>query len=153
MNTDNTKPETKAVEYQVNTNVRISESDVHYRGVFSISEIKKGDLIERCPMVPLSNRSRYQQDPTIWDYMYGHTDCPCQECKNHGFIFYMILGYGMIYNHHESPNSSWTFHYDHLYADLIAEVDIQKDQEVFVSYGRKYWESRQTKVDDAKNNQ
>lgn len=141
------------IDYPINSKTKIGESKIHLRGVFSTTTIQKGELIERCPLVPLLNRSRYQHDATIWDYLYGHTNCSCQECKNHGFVFYMVLGYGMIYNHDDNPNASWVFYYDKLYADLIAEKNIETDQEIFVSYGTKYWEAREQKVDDAKNNQ
>jgi uncharacterized protein len=131
------------IEYPINNKVFIGKSDVHFRGVIASQPVKIGEIIERCPLVPLSNRSRYQYDPTVWNYMYGHTNCDCKECKNHGFVFYMVLGYGMIYNHKDEPNASWVFHYDHFYADLIASKDIEKEEEIFVSYGDKYWENRE----------
>ena len=149
---NNNQQETSDTEYPINANIQIQKSDTHFRGVFAKTPFKKGELIERCPMVPLANRSRYQNDSVIWDYLYGHTNCSCQECKNHGFVFYMVLGYGMIYNHNDQPNAIWIFQYDKLYADLIAETDIEHNQEIFVSYGTKYWEHREQKVENAKNN-
>lgn len=123
-------------------------SKVGGRGVFATSDIKEGELIERCPMVPLENRSRYQHDPSIWRYCYTKPLCDCSECNNHGFVFYMVLGHGMIYNHQDDHNADWKFDYKNLYADVIANRNILKGNEVFVSYGSGYFKNREKVVVD-----
>lgn len=130
-----------------NTNQFISEpssliearlSDVHFRGVFAKTKIAKDQIIEECPLVPLSNRSRYHSDPTIINYVYANKNCDCTECKTHGFIYYMVLGYGMLYNHRENPNAKWSFDYKNYIAQLIATTDIEQQEEIFISYGEQH---------------
>jgi len=148
-----TENSTKDIDYIQSRKIIIGNSKVHFRGVFATDDIEEGELIERCPMVPLSFRAKYQSDPQIWNYLYGHTTCDCKECKTHGFIFYMVLGYGMIYNHQDSPNTRMQFNYANLYVDIIAETKILKGEEIFVTYGDKYFKDRE-KIDvtHAKNN-
>ena len=115
--------------------VEVRLSDVHFRGVFSTQKIVKDQIIEECPLVPLSNRSKYHNDATIINYVYANKNCDCDECKKHGFMYYMVLGYGMLYNHEANPNAQWKFNYKEFIARLVALTDIEQSKEIFVSYG------------------
>lgn len=115
------------------------------RGVLATADISAGELIERCPMVKMAWRSNYLKDPVIWQYLYSQR-CNCNDCKNHGSTFYMVLGYGMIYNYQDIPNADWKFEYDKLYADVIANKDILKGEEIFVSYGSGYFSGDRNKI-------
>jgi hypothetical protein len=141
------------VEFIQSTKIKIDYSPIHFRGIFATDDIESEEIIERCPMVPLAFRSKYQHDPRIWEYLYTQPPCPCAECTNHGFMFHMVLGYGMMYNHQDTPNAKWKFDYANLVADVIAQRKILKGEEIFVSYGDKYFQQR-TKIDQdhAKNN-
>ena len=108
------------IEYYSPSKVIIGESNVHGRGIFATQSIPEGDIVERCPMVPLGFRSRYHTDPQIYRYLYSQPPCPCRECENHGFVFHMI--------------------------DIVAIKDIEKDTEIFVDYGTKYF-NNQPKID------
>jgi len=147
--------ETKKIEidYFQSKKIIVNNSEIHFRGVFATEDIESEELIERCPMVPLAFRSRYQSDPQIWDYLYSQKTCECNECKKHGFLFYMVLGYGMIYNHQDTPNTKWHFDYNNLVADVISQRKILKGEEIFVSYGTSYFKDREKiDIDYAKNN-
>jgi len=120
----------------------VNSSSIQGNGVFATEDISAGELIERCPMVRLTWRSNYIQEPTIWKYCYTQPKCDCSDCKNHGFYFWMVLGYGMIYNHQDDPNTKWEFNYDEAYADVIALSDIKKNQEIFVTYGSSYFRNK-----------
>ena len=134
--------------------IKVGLSDIEGRGVFATREIKEGDIIERCPMVPLAFRSRYHSDPQIYKYLYSQPTCPCNECKNHGFKFHMVLGYGMLYNHQDNANTEWQFDFPNHLADIIAIKDIKSGDEIFVDYGNKYFNDQQKieNTDNAKNN-
>ena len=135
----------KIIQYY-SPKVILGQSTVHGRGVFAVDDIKEDDLVERCPMVPLGFRSRYHTDPQIYRYLYAQPTCPCRECENHGFVFHMVLGYGMIYNHQDNANTQWKFDYPNMIADIIAVKDIPKNTEIFVDYGVKYF-NNQTKIE------
>lgn len=116
----------------------LKHSGIEGRGVFAYENIKKGDLIERCPLIQMEYRSKYQLDPTIFGYSYARyaTD---EESDKHGFLMYIAAGYGMMYNHQDNSNALWKFHYDQLIGDVVAITDIEKDQEIFVNYGNCYF--------------
>jgi hypothetical protein len=140
------------INFFINDKIRIAKSDIHGRGVFAVKDIPEGEIVERCPMVPLAFRSRYHSDPQIYNYLYTQPICPCNDCKNHGFIFYMILGYGMMYNHQDDANTTWRFDYTNMFADAISNRDIKTNDEIFVDYGTKYFHDKEKIDNNAKNN-
>ena len=110
-------------------------------GVFATDTIIPGEIIERCPMVQLAFRGRYHNDPQISRYLYTNR-CGCQQCGIHGPHMYMVLGYGMLYNHQNEPNTEWKFDWGKNYADVIAVKHIEPETEIFVSYGNRYFSNR-----------
>lgn len=122
--------------------ITVGYSDVEGIGVFAVKDISEGDIVERCPMVDFGWRSQYLNDPTIWQYCYFQPKCDCNDCKNHGSIVWMVLGYGMLYNHQDMPNTKWSFNYKERYADVVASKNIAAGEEIFVSYGSTYFNNR-----------
>lgn len=116
------------------------------RGVFATGDIQQGELIERCPMVQLNFRSKYHKDPQLFTYLYTNGSCQCEECKRHGNHMYMVLGYGMLYNHQDAPNANWRFNWAENIADLIAQTDIAAGEEIFTSYGNGYFNGGRKKI-------
>jgi SET domain-containing protein len=131
------------VEFFQASKIKIGKSfDVKMgMGVVATKDIEPGELVERCYMVPLAHRGRYQNDPQIKRYLYSNR-CPCDQCMIHGGTMYMVLGYGMIYNHQDAPNTEWSFHWDRNYADIHCIKHIKTGEEVFVSYGPNYFKDR-----------
>jgi SET domain-containing protein len=141
--TTTTTKEPIKVEYFAPTKIIVGYSRVEGVGVFATQDIKEGEIIERCPMVALAHRSNYQHDPQIYKYLYRQPICPCNECKRHGGVFNMVLGYGMLYNHQDIPNTDWKFDYVNKIADVVAVKNIAKNSEIFVSYGSSYFQNRE----------
>lgn len=142
-------PETSStnitVDYLESTKIKFFMSPIDGRGVVATQDISEREIIERCPMVPLMNRSRYQLEPTVWRYCYPKPLCDCSDCKNHGFLFFMVAGHGMIYNHQDDNNADIVFNFPKLYADVIAKKEIKKGEEVFVNYGEDYFKNIEKK--------
>jgi len=124
-------------------------------GVFATADIEVDEIIERCPMIQMTWRSKYHGDPQISKYLYSDKGCQCMQCKLHGHHMFMVLGYGMIYNHQDEPNTIWRFNYQNLLGDVVARKPIKAGQEIFVSYGSSYFNSRKKVVvgQDASNEQ
>lgn len=116
----------------------LKHSGIEGRGVFAFDHIKKGEIIERCPLIQMEYRSKYQLDPTIFGYSYARYSTD-HESEKHGFLMYIAAGYGMMYNHQDDSNALWKFNYDQLIGDVIAIQDIKKDAEIFVNYGNCYF--------------
>jgi len=112
-------------------------------GVFIEEDAEEGDLIESCPMIMMSWRHRYFGDPQIHRYLYQHTSCDCEECKRHGNRMYMVVGYAMIYNHQDDPNAVWAFDFNKLFGHLIATKPIKSGEEIFINYGKNYFQNAQ----------
>lgn len=128
-------------EFLHHKKIKLDYSPIHFRGVFAVEDIEPDEIIERCPMVPLDFRTKYHKDAQIFNYLYTNY-CPCQECANHGAKLMMVLGYGMIYNHKDTPNTVWEFDNKNLIADVVATMPIKAGEEIFVSYGENYFKNR-----------
>jgi hypothetical protein len=140
METNTTSPQSKP-DLPVPNKIRLGYSDIHFRGVFATEDIEEGEIIERCPAVVLAWRTNYQKDPVVWAYMYTNS-CPCEECKRHGAHFVMVMGWGQMYNHQDNNNASMNINIKDSLADVIARRKIKKGEEIFVSYGDKYFNGR-----------
>ena len=113
--------------------VIMDNSEIHGRGMFARRLIKKGEIIEKCPLI-IFNRNRVAVLSIIRDYDISTPD------GKHA----IMLGYGSIYNHSDDNNSSWDFN-EIPEIVVTAKRDIEKGEEVCVSYGLRYWEHRADK--------
>jgi hypothetical protein len=138
---DGANEEKPRIELPAHTKIRLGYSEIQGRGVFATGDIEEGELIERCPMVPLSWRMKYHHDPVIWKYCFTHS-CPCPRCDEHGGLFLMVLGYGQIYNHQDANNAKINFDLKNSVADIVALESISKGSEIFVNYGKDYFKNR-----------
>ena len=135
--------------YFKSEDIVVGYSEIEGIGVIATNNIASGQLIERCPMVRLDWRSNYINDPQLRKYCHSESNCGCstvtnpdKEYNTHGSVYWMVLGYGMIYNHQDSPNTEWSFYYDSSIVDVVATQDIPKGSEVYVSYGSNYFRNR-----------
>lgn len=113
----------------VNPNVEIKISDkLGVRGVFSNRDYKAGDIIEVCPCI--KSKKEFIKDIML-DYVFTYDD-------EHSLIGF---GYCSMYNHSDDYNALWTVLNDKQ-IKVYATKDIKKGDEIFISYGPKYWESR-----------
>lgn len=102
--------------------IKISESKLHGRGVFSATAIEKGELIT--------------QDPTIlvgidegWGYAYA---LPGDETA------VLALGPASMVNHAEEPNADVEI--SEAWVSLYATCEIPANEEILIDYGPVYWE-------------
>lgn len=123
----------------------LGKSAIHGIGVFATQSIQPGELVERCPMVPLSFRTNYHKDSKLYEYLYSNGEHN-SESEKHGYPMCMVLGYGMIYNHQDNPNANWKFNWAENYTDLVAQRFIAKGEEIFTHYGEYYF-SHRTKIE------
>jgi SET domain-containing protein len=106
----------------------VKESKVGGRGVFALQDFNKGDIIEICPCIKQQTNTIFGK---IFDYIFRFDD------DNSLLAF----GYCPMYNHSDNNNASWTIMNDEQ-MQVEALEDIKKGEEIFVSYGEPYWESR-----------
>lgn len=99
------------------------------RGVFAKLNIKKGKLIESCPLIIITpEECDLINQTSLVHYIYYLGDD-----KNHLVI---PLGMGAIYNHSYSPNAKYRAKLKSNLIDFIAIVDIKKDEEILINYNQ-----------------
>lgn len=117
--------------------VYVNKSSVHGIGVFASKSFQPTEIIEVFPIIPLYFRTHYQGDARVIDYCVVK-NCECEECKRHGAVLYLRLGYGGIYNHQDENNAEITIDYKNLLGICRATRNIQVNDEVFINYGLSY---------------
>ncbi|MHA8065705.1 SET domain-containing protein-lysine N-methyltransferase [Aquirufa sp. ROCK2-A2] len=121
------------------TKIGLKTSSIHGHGIFSNTEIAKGELIEEAKMLKLSYRSKIIQDSVLVNYAWLNTACNCDLCQKDGQEQYIALGFGSIYNHSKNPNTVIKIDFATETMKIYANRIIEKDEEILVNYGPKYW--------------
>ena len=106
-----------------------SKIDNAGRGVFVRSLIKKGEIIERCPVIEIPEHDGPSVNESIlvtYIYYLGRK-------KERMMI---ALGFGSIYNHSDTPNAKYHGNLKEHVIEFIALKDIKKNQEVTVDYAQ-----------------
>jgi hypothetical protein len=107
--------------------VTVRPSQGRGRGIFADRDFAEGDLIERCPVLVCSEKSRVPFARTrLNDYHFNWLP------KNDTVV--IALGYGSLYNHSQTPNADWVNHIDHNLMDFVALKPIAAGDEIFVNY-------------------
>ena len=126
---------TKCDKTICNNNIYIAKSKYDGRGVFTSRDIKKGQVVELCPII-LEKRNLIKEGSTLKDYTFhsGSDD-----------VVAISFGYGSLYNHSDNNNVNWKVDVEEKTITFTARTDIAKGEELLVSYGPKYWSTRQMK--------
>ena len=105
----------------------IADTKDRGRGVFTASDISKGDKIEICPALiiptfelPILHRT------TLHDYYFLWGD------ENE--MAAIALGLGSIYNHSYTPNSNFLTDMPEKTIDIFAIKDIKAGEEITINY-------------------
>jgi len=106
---------------------------INSRGVFANKNFYKNDIIEICPCIKIN--SLVHHEVPLENYIF--------KLNNN----YSVVGFGYcsIYNHSDTPNALWHIINENQISIQILK-DIKKDEEILVSYGDEYWESRDFKI-------
>lgn len=111
--------------------ILVQKSTLHGYGVFATKKIKKNQKIEECYFI-LSPKGG---DKKLEDFYFDANG-----------KYAIILGYGSIYNHSDEPNADYTINLKNRIATFKANKMIKKGEEIFVSYGEKWFSSRGKKA-------
>lgn len=128
------------VQGVLNDHLEIKESPGRGMGVFARKDIAEGDVIEYCHAIVLDWRRKYIGDSQIRRYAFW-SGCSCVECKAHGEMAGIPLGYGSIYNSgdkEEDANAYYQFYASDSFQVFIAKRTIAVGEEILVWYGQEY---------------
>lgn len=115
----------------VRHNIEVRKSSIHGYGVFATSNITTGQIIEECYLLPCQYADEY-----LNNYYF-------QFDKSH---YLLALGYGSIYNHSKMNNAIYKLNNSGDLLTFIAKRNIEKDEEIFVDYGDRWFSSRKMAV-------
>jgi SET domain-containing protein len=101
----------------------------HGRGVFATRRFPKGELVERCPTLALPDS---EVTGRLGDYVFLSVTA--------GDVL-VVLGYGMLYNHSETPNVEYVQEKPSA-IEFLALRAIRPGDELTIDYGAEWWETR-----------
>ena len=105
------------------------------RGMFATKYYKKDEIIEHCPTLQVSEDD-INYPNKINDYVF--------ESNIEGDVL-IPLGYCGLMNHSEErQNATWTISPTNEFIHMRAIKDIEPGEEIYVSYGKDYWDERAT---------
>ncbi|HWR00791.1 MAG TPA: SET domain-containing protein [Chlorobaculum sp.] len=112
--------------------VGIAASTVAGRGAFALKAIKKGEIVEQCPALEVTDRD-------IGGELVNYVFYGSAENKR-----LVAMGYGMLFNHSPDPNVAYYRQDSSTGAELViyALRDIGKGEELFYNYGDEWWSTR-----------
>ena len=120
------------------------------RGIFTSSAIKKGQVVEVCPCVPLT-LAEYKAicQTKLENYVYtwiGPKQSPTtpQEKWSSACV---VFGLGSMYNHSDSPNLDWTASLSKLSFTFKALRAIKAGEELTHDYSWPEWKRKETGIE------
>jgi hypothetical protein len=110
--------------------VEVRKTKKKGRGVFALKNFKKGEIIEKCPVLKLKPAERRLCERTFLNhYIY-----PWKSLND----AVVVLGYGSIYNHSYEPNGKWVRDYKGENMVYKAIKPIKKGEEILIDYNGPY---------------
>jgi SET domain-containing protein len=98
------------------------------RGVFAATEFNPGDVIEICPVIPLTpQEASLLKSSRLENWFFEWHD------YNETAI---ILGAGMIYNHSFTPNAVYEFNFENENVIFRCLKKIEKGEQIFIDYNQ-----------------
>ena len=103
------------------------------RGVFARRDIRKGEMIERAPVVPMSKDDIPASGGVPDGYVLEWRD------DMEGEEYALVLGYVMLYNHGKDPNIHLDSDFDNEMIEVTALRDIAAGEELTWNYNCELW--------------
>ena len=117
-------------EIFIHPSLYVDKSKYGGYGIFTDAFIPENTVIEISHCIPLTKKER-KGLKTILNYDFVHNDN----------VSYIALGFGSMYNHHDNNNVTWRTRGDRKVITTTIR-DIHPYEELFSTYGDKYFEER-----------
>ena len=125
----------RSADVKVWSKVGVGKSDVADRGVFAVDVIEKGETFEVAPVL-IVDAEHVKESPFI-DYAFKIDDGK----------YAIAFGNVSLYNHRNQPSATWKLDPLKGTIALTALRDIQPGEEIFISYGKAYWKTRDVSME------
>jgi len=106
--------------------IYVKQISKNHRGVFAKNKIKKGEIIEICPVIIIPYKEKNLINKTfLFDYYFewGSRNQPA-----------IALGYGSLYNHSYQPNAEYDQNTKKKIITFKAIKDIKPGEEIRTNY-------------------
>lgn len=110
--------------------IGVGKSSVDQKGVFCVDYIKKDEIFEIAHILIIPAETA--KGSILIDYVFKINDD----------TYAIGFGNASIYNHRNQPMAEWKINQEAQTITYKAIRDIEPGEEVFVSYGKSYWNSR-----------
>lgn len=114
--------------------IEVRESEIHGKGVFAKENIKGGCVVEECHYLIMDKEA-------LDEYIYSHR-------QRGGYMNLLALGNGSLYNHSDNNNITWSVDESRRVIVFKSIHDIEKDEELFIHYGKHWWKIKRGKYGD-----
>lgn len=111
--------------------IQIKPTSSMGNGVFATKTFAPGETIEICPVIPIPEKFiKSDKDNEVlnfleyWFYEWG------SDKKGDA----MVLGYGMVYNHSDTPNANYQLNLKSNTVTISAGQVINNGSEIFINY-------------------
>jgi len=100
-------------------------------GVYAIDDMNDNETVEECPAIEVS------LDDIKGSVMMDHA------FKIKDDIYVISWGNASIYNHRNQPNVRWEYVPEKKIIKIATTRPVQRGEELFISYGREYFSTRE----------
>lgn len=95
------------------------------RCLFAAKDLKKGEVIERCPVILVDIKDEPHLEATAIKHYYFEWNPEYNA---------VALGYGSLYNHSYDANANFSLDFQNKQIVFIAVKDIKEGEEIFINY-------------------
>ena len=114
--------------------IYLDKSPIHGWGVFANQPIAENEIIEICPVIDMGVVFG-EVTHILIDYRFNWPQGTPNYEKQ-----VVCSGYGMMYNHNETPNAAWRSNIENNTFEFYSIKPIRPQEEIFVWYGdMNYW--------------
>ena len=114
--------------------IYLDKSPIHGWGVFANQPIAENEIIEICPVIDMGVMFG-EVTHILIDYRFNWPQGTPNYEKQ-----VVCSGYGMMYNHNETPNAAWRSNIENNTFEFYSIKPIRPQEEIFVWYGdMNYW--------------
>lgn len=121
--------------------VKIVDFNGKGRGIVAAEAIRKGELIERSPVLVIPEADRAKTDESVlftYVFMWEKNTTEQDLYKRQGRAG-VTLGYTSLCNHSPTPNADFDRLIDEKLLDLFALKDIAEGEEITIDYQMTLW--------------
>jgi SET domain-containing protein len=112
-----------------NKSIEVRKSDVHGWGVFSKEKINKGEIIEECHCLYMT-----EDEASYTHHLKPIKRNTIRVDDNGDFPYVIPFGYGALFNSDNDPNIVYLWDSENKILIFKAIRDIESDEELFLNY-------------------